>query len=96
MDEGEVLWIIRGHQRRMEQWDDLLAWNTRNTVAPPTTGTKRKPKVDVRKLKFFRKDDERREVSDDDEDKVIVLEERRAAMAETQAKYGPPVLKRPT
>lgn len=90
MDQGEVLWIVRGYQRRLDQTDDLLSNLAKNIVAPPTKGSKKRPKIDVAKLKLYREaSKEELPEGDDDPNKVIVLEERRKTMQEMDQKYGP-------
>ncbi len=90
MDQGEVLLVIRGYQRRLDQTDDLLANLAKNIVAPPTKGSKKRPEIDVAKLKLYRETGkEELPEGDDDPNKVIVLEERRKTMQEMHEKYGP-------
>lgn len=52
MHTEDVLLVIRGYQRRMEHWDDLLVNLARNTVAPPM---KSKKQVDVSKMRLYQR-----------------------------------------
>jgi hypothetical protein len=84
LDPQEVVWIITGYQKRLEQWDKLLAFNTINQVAPPLKGSKKSKRPDAPKFLLFKPHTTGKEAAlplgDDDPNKVIVLEERKKTM----------------
>lgn len=55
MHEGDVLLFIRGYQKRLEHWDDLLVRLATNIVAPPRISKKQ---LDVKKMRLFKRADD--------------------------------------